>query len=296
MNTLWIVGGPEPLADTVRRVATARGVAATVSRSERPTPAAGDAVLDLGSAPSEWAEGEIEAFEAERVRVLAAGMLPGLRVVRTSLLGADRDAASGLQRAHFAAEEAWESAGADLVRLRYGLVLGRFGLQAGWRRLVERFPLVIVPSFDVRFEPILDVDFADYCVLAADPAQPRDPIYDLGCGDMVTNGFFAQSLARELGLSRLVVPIPGFLRGLVARMMSGPDLPPDAAWAWLEAFAGTLLPRRMNAWDAFETRPAALAESLARSLGRTWVEPPRKPQEGFAAWKRTKKKQKPFLR
>ncbi len=296
MSTLWIVDGAPALAETVRRTAEARGRAARCLDGGGPAGiAAGDAVLDLGAAPASWRDG-VEEDEAERTRRLAAAVPCGIRVVRASFLGAGPDAPAALQRAHHAAESAWEAAGADLVRLRHGLILGRFGLQAGWRRLVERWPLLPVPAFDVRFEPILDTDFADYCVQAADPQRRLDAAYDLGCGDLATNGFYVRALAQELGRSPALVPAPSLLRGPIARALAGEDLPFPAAWLVLEVLSRTLLPRRMNAWNDFDVRPADLTESVTRSLGRVRIEPPRKPDEPFSAWKRPKKRPKPFLR
>ncbi len=297
MSTIWIVDGAPALAETVRRTAEARGAAARcVDGAAPPAVAAGDAVLDLGAPPASWGE-DVEAEETARTRRLAAGLPRGARVVRASLLGAAPDAPAALQRAHHAAECAWEEAGADLVRLRHGLVLGRFGLHAGWRRLVERWPLLFVPAFDIRFEPILDADLAEYCVQASDPARRFDATYDLGCGDLATNGFYVRALAAELGRSPVIVPAPALLRGPVARALAGDDLPFPAAWLMLEVLSRTLLPRRMNAWNDFDVRPADLTDSVTRSLGRVRVEPPRKADEPFSAWTRPKKKRpKPFLR
>lgn len=296
MSTLWILDGPAPLAETVRRVAEARGVSAScASAAAPPAPAAGDAVLDLGLPPAAWRE-EAVADEVDRVRRSARGLPEGLRVVRASFLGTAADAPALLQRAHHAAEEEWSKAGADLVRMRHGLVLGRFGIHAAWRRWVERWPVLLVPAFDVRFEPILDTDFAEYCVQAAEGGRRCDDAYDLGCGDLATNGFYVRALAEELGRSPWVLPVPGGMRGIVGHALAGEDLPFPAAFLALEVFARTLLPRRMNAWNDFDVRPADLSESVTRSLGRVRVETPRKPDEPFAAWKRPKKRPKPFLR
>jgi uncharacterized protein YbjT (DUF2867 family) len=296
VSTLWIAGGSDALVDATRRAAEARGgVVRRLAAGDRPV--AGDALLDAGPEPRDWPEAEaLASHEEARVRNLA-GLLPGgARVVRLSMLHAAADAPSALQRAHAAAEDAWRRAGADLVVLRHGVVLGPAGLFAAWRRLVERVPLVPVPGFDSRLEPILLDDLAAYCAQAAEPARRVDPVYDLGCGDMVTHGLLVAALARELGRARAVVPAPGFLRRPVAAALACADLPAPAARGILDALARSLLPRRMSAWDHFDVRPGGLEEGLARSLGRPWAAPPRRPDEPFGSWRRNRKRPRPFLR
>lgn len=295
MSVVWIAGGAPALAETVRRVAAQAGADARLVPAEGHSRESGDTLIDLGQPPAAWTAASEDA-ERARVQALAAGGPRGIRVVRTSFLGTGEDRTSAVLRAHAVAEAAWESAGADLVRLRHGLVLGPFGLHAAWHRAVERFRVVPVPAFDVRFEAILDEDLAAYCAEAAEPARRPDPVYDLGCGDMATNGFYVGAVARELGRSRGVFPVPSFLRGVAARLIAGPDLPFEAAWLALEVFADTRLPRRMSAWSHFAIRPADFADSIPRSLGRVVVHVDEEPEAPFASWRRNRKRPKPFLK
>jgi len=289
MSTIHVAGGETELVAAIERSAEAAGRRVRSGCRAASELAAGDAILDLGAAAD-------DAPAGERERALAAGARPGTRVVRLSLLGAAPDAPARRQRADAAAEEAWRSTGLDVVALRHGIVFGPLGLHAAWQRVLRRSPLAPVPGFDSRLEPLLLEDLAEYCVQAADPARALDPVYDLGCGDVVTHGFFVRSLARELGLSRLVVPVPGFVRNGVAPLLAGPEFPGAAARDMLEALARHLLPHRMNAWDHFDVRPADAEETLTRSVGRRYAAAPRRPEEPFSAWKRSRKRRRPFLR
>jgi len=288
---IHIVGGERVVREAMARAAAEREREARVvvgdGVGELPE---GDVLVDLGLPPRDWPAGEaLVGAERERVAGLARAVPAGGRVVRGSVLGAGSDAPTVLQRAQGAAEEAWRGAGVRAVAMRPGILLGDCGLVRGMRRMVERFRLVLIPGVgDAKLEPLLVDDFAAYCVEATITEGALEAAYDLGCGEILTGGLLARDLADNLGLSRWVLGVPGFLAAVLVPALSHPDFPGIAVRRTLEALAGGLLPRGNAAWTTFPVQPADLRESMAAAAGMDY--PIRKRGQGrFGAWRAPKR-------
>jgi uncharacterized protein YbjT (DUF2867 family) len=204
------------------------------------------------------------------------------------MLGASPDAPGWLRRASAAAEEALAG---RAVFLRVGVLLGDCGVAAAIRRRLEGGKVFPVPGLaHARLEPIAVDDFARYAVAAVADGSDLDEIYDLGCGEMMTAELLVRELAENLGLERWIVPLPGFLRGAVARWLATPELPARWIEGMLEVLPG-LLPRRMNAWEHFEVKPVDLRVAMAAAAGMEIPLRRRGSEEGDRfAWKRPRKK------
>jgi uncharacterized protein YbjT (DUF2867 family) len=289
-GTIWVIGGDPALADAVTEAAAERPVRRLdLEAGEEVRP--GDAVIDLGLAPDEVPPGDaLPAAERSRCEALVSRVPAGVRIVRGSVLGAAADAPASLQRASAAAEEALASAGHDVVRLRTGILLGSGGLVGALRGTIERSPVIPFPAIGrVKFEPLAAEDLARYCIEAATAAGPLDPVYDLGCGEILTAGLLVKGLAENLGLRRWIVPVPGMPVSAFAPLYATSEFPRPAVAHWLETLRRGLLPRRVNAWKHFSVEPIELRFALAQATGM--MIPLRKRGEGrFAAWKKPEKK------
>ena len=294
VTRLWIAGGERAVAEAVLARAKEAAIDAGCVRDEEiPELGSHDALIDLGLPPAVVPAGNA-LVEAERARAasLGARAAGAARVVRCSMLGARADAPSAWQRAHAAAESEHRSRVPDAVALRTGILFGSCGLALALRRVTERFPIVAVPAIaGARFEPLALADFAAYCVEAAGSPAPLTDYYDLGCGEMLTGALFAQGLAESLGVRRWVVPLPNVFVGLVARSLSSTEWSAGALQHAFESVrVGRLLPRRLTAWDTFETRPVDLRSALASAAGMNF--PLRRPGDGkrFRSWRAPEKK------
>ena len=170
------------------------------------------------------------------------------------------------------------------------MLLGDCGLVGVLRRAIESLPVVAVAGISQsKLEPLALTDFARYCVEAASAPGPFGDVYDLGCGEILTGGLLTRGLADNLGVSRWILPAPGWLRGPAARILGSGDFPAVAVDCALEALASGLLPRRMSAWEDFEVQPMELRDALARAVGMIY--PLRQQKEGrFANWRSPGKK------
>ena len=163
-----------------------------------------------------------------------------------------------------AAEAVW---GDRAVILRVGLLLGEFGLCEAIRRKVEKWPVFFVPSLAIaRLEPLDSRDLAAYCLEAVTTAADLEPRYDLGCGEMLTGELVVRHMADNLGVNRLLLPVPPFGRGPVAAWLQTEDAPAPWIQDCLVAMHGWL-PRSMKAYEDFAVRPFDLREGFARASG-----------------------------
>lgn len=223
------------------------------------------ALVDLGLPPDEWAAAaDPVAAEASRAEELVARYAGVGRTVRVSSLGAAAESPSRFKRAAAAAEAVY---GDRAVILRVGLLLGEFGLCEAIRRKVEKWPVFPVPSLALaRLEPLDSRDLAAYCLAAATTDAGLEARYDLGCGEMLTGELVVRHMADNLGVNRLLLPVPPFLRGAVAAWLQTEDAP--AVWIQdcLVAMQGWL-PRSMKAYEHFSVQPFDLREGFARASG-----------------------------
>lgn len=289
---IWIFGGEPGVADAVEACATSAGL--PVLRGQEgagPVPHGADVIIDLGTVPGRAVEGiSLEEQERQRARELADRLPAGAAVVRASVFGAQVEAPTALQRAHGGAEAVFRAAGARLVALRVGLLLGPVGFAACLLRVIERSFVVPVPGLSrARFEPVALDDFALYCVRAATATEELDEAYDLSCGEVVTGELLARLLVDTLGHRRWILSLPGFARGAIAHALGRPAYPSRFVLRDLEALARGLLPLHLNAWKHLAVEPRGLREGLALAAGM--VVPLRKKGEGrYGAWHAPEKK------
>ena len=289
---LWIAGGEPALRRAVEEAAASESI---IVRDHTDGGAAldeGDVLLDLGLPPAEMVGG-VDLVESERKRAesIRAALPDAARVIRWSVFGADPEARTVLRKANGVAEATYRERRPDVVALRTGPVLGECGFSLGVRRAVERLWIVPLPAGPTtKLEPVAIEDFAAYAVAAATADSPLEPVYDLTCGEMMTNDLFVKGLAENLGLRRWVVPVPSFLRGVLAPLFASKEFPAPAVVAWWECFAeGRLLPRHLKAWEHFDVKPIEMRLAMANATGMAI--PLRKKGEGrFGAWKKPEKK------
>jgi uncharacterized protein YbjT (DUF2867 family) len=293
VTRLWIVGGERAVAEAVAEAARGRGLEVAVAvEAELPDLQPSDALVDLGLPPRDWPAGEaLVAAERARAEILASRGAAGFRVVRRSVLGAAVEARTTIQRAQAAAEIALRERAPSTVALRVGALFGSCGLALAFRVATQRSRLVAVPWIgSAKFEPLGLADFAAYCAEAVTAPRELRDYYDLACGEMLTGALFAQGLAENLGVRRWIVALPRAFVGLAAAWLATDEYPAAAVRHGLECVAdGRLLPRRLSAWDDFETRPSDLRSCLAAAAG---MNIPMRRSEGkrFPSWKAPEKK------
>jgi uncharacterized protein YbjT (DUF2867 family) len=287
---LWIVGGEETVRAAVREGAEGAGVAAQPGEEHGFDAGGDDVVIDLGLAPRSWRAGRLAADAAKRAGEVGRRAAGARRVVCVSVLGASAEASAEWRRAGAAAESALREAGAPMVALRVGLLLGDCGLAAVLRRAVERSKLLPLPGIErARIEPLALPDLAAYCVAAALADRELDDAYDLGCGEMLTGGLLVRGLADNLGLARWIVPAPAMAAGWIARLGADEERPRGAVGIWLEALAGGMLPRGTRAWEHFAVEPTSLRQAMADATGMV-LTLRRRGDGKFGDWRAPRKK------
>jgi NADH dehydrogenase len=85
---------------------------------------------------------------------------------------------------------------------------GAGGLFSKFAGLVRKAPVIPVPSAPVRFRPIFVDDVVEVIIKCLELPSNAPRLFDIAGPDAVTLPELIKAIARELGKSRIIVPIP----------------------------------------------------------------------------------------
>jgi uncharacterized protein YbjT (DUF2867 family) len=164
-------------------------------------------------------------------------------------------------------EEIIKNSGIDYTIFRASVIIGREG--AAFELLdtaVRKFPVIPVMDWqNTRVQPVYIVDVIRYLVECLDKQETINKCYDIGCCDVFTYKELMQEYAKELGLKRIFVPVPGSWRRLSAYVL-GKIAPVDSNVAyWLiESLYNNMLAEPNDLDRIFGFEPLSFNESIRK--------------------------------
>jgi len=158
--------------------------------------------------------GEGSSF-AERERLAAAnfaaaGRRAGLqRVIYLGGLGEGGDLSAHLTSRQNVGRILAES-GVQTIEFRSSIIIGAGSLSFEIvRALVHKLPVMVTPRWvSTPTQPIAIEDVVSYLMAALATPDPASHVYQIGGPDVITYGDLLREYARQMGLRRLMIPVP----------------------------------------------------------------------------------------
>ena len=131
------------------------------------------------------------------------------RIVYLGGLGAGGDLSSHLASRQEVGRILADS-GVQTIEFRASIVIGSGSLSFEMiRKLVERLPVMITPRWvRTMAQPIAIEDVLAYLVAALDVELEGSAVFEIGGADQVSYEELMREYARQLGLRRLIIPVP----------------------------------------------------------------------------------------
>jgi NADH dehydrogenase len=171
-----------------------------------------DQVVNLIGILTENRKGGFDRIHADLpARIAAVASAAGAtRLVQVSAIGASADSASSYARSKAAGEAAVRERFPAATIIRPSIVFGpedqffnRFAAMAG---MSPALPLI--GGGTTRFQPVYVGDVADAIMAALNRPEAAGAVYELGGPTVYTFKELMELLLKEIGLKRLLVPIP----------------------------------------------------------------------------------------
>ena len=219
LKPLGDVGQITPVAANIRDEAS---VAAAVEGV--------DVAINLVGVLYEAGAQRFHAVHAEGAgRIARAASAAGVgRMVHVSAIGAAPDVAALYARSKAAGEEAVREAFPAAAIVRPSIVFGMeddFLNRFAWiARLAPAIPLI--GGGDTRFQPVYVGDVAAGIARIAEDAGTAGRTYEFGGPEVYSFRELMETLLRHVGRRRLLLPVPGILAMLPARLMELSPFPP----------------------------------------------------------------------
>ncbi len=219
LKPLGDVGQITPVAANVRDDAS---VAAAVEGA--------DAAINLVGVLYEAGPQRFHAVHAEGAgRIARAASAAGVeRLVHVSAIGAAPDSAAEYARSKAAGEEAVREAFPDAAIVRPSIVFGvedDFLNRFAWiARLAPAIPLI--GGGNTRFQPVYVGDVAAGIVRIVEDPGTSGAVYEFGGPAVYSFRDLMEAMLEQIGRRRLLLPVPGILAMLPARLMELSPFPP----------------------------------------------------------------------
>ena len=192
--------------------------------------AGADAAINLvGVLYETGAQGFRAVHEEGAERIARAAAAAGVRrVVHVSAIGAAPDAAAEYARSKAAGEAAMRREFPDSTVVRPSIVFGAeddFLNRFAWiARLAPALPLI--DGGATKFQPAYVGDVADGIARIVEDGGTAGQTYEFGGPEVLSFRQLMEMLLAQIGRRRLLLPVPGALAMLPARIMELSPLPP----------------------------------------------------------------------
>ena len=218
----------KPLGDVGQIVPVAANIRDDASVAE--AVAGADAAINLvGVLYEAGPQGFRAVHEGGAGRIARAAAAAGVgRVVHVSAIGAAPDAVAEYAQSKAAGEAAMRSEFPDSVIVRPSIVFGAeddFLNRFAWiARLAPALPLI--DGGATKFQPVYVGDVADGIARIVVDAGTAGTTYEFGGPEVLSFRQLMEMLLAQIGRRRLLLPVPGALAMLPARIMELTPLPP----------------------------------------------------------------------
>jgi uncharacterized protein YbjT (DUF2867 family) len=190
------------------------------------------------------------------------------RIVYLGGLGAGADLSSHL-RSRQEVGQILTRSGLQVLEFRASVVIGSGSLSFEIiRALVERLPAMITPRW-VRSvaQPIAIEDVLAYLVAAIDVELEGNAVFEIGGADQVSYEQLMREYAQQMGLRRLIVPVP-LLTPRLSSLWLGLVTPVYARVGrkLIESLPHETVVHDTSALEVFSVRPRGHRDAIARAL------------------------------
>lgn len=158
----------------------------------------------------------------------------------------------------------------QVLEFRASIVIGSGSLSFEMlRALVERLPVMICPRWvRVLAQPIAVEDLLTYLMEAAALPEGSSRIFEIGGPDRVSYGELMQEYARQRGLGRWMIPVPGLTPHLSSLWLGlVTPLYARVGRKLVESLRNPTLVSNDLALQTFSLRPRGVTEAMTRALG-----------------------------
>ena len=218
----------KPLGDVGQIVPVTANIRDDASVAEAVADA--DAAINLVGVLYEAGPQSFDEVHAEGAgRIARAATAAGVRrVVHVSAIGAAPDAAAEYAQSKAAGEAAMRREFPDSTVVRPSIVFGAeddFLNRFAWiARLVPALPLI--DGGATKFQPVYVGDVAEGIARIVEDAGTAGRSYEFGGPEVLSFRQLMEMLLAQIGRRRLLLPVPGALAMLPARIMELSPLPP----------------------------------------------------------------------
>jgi len=216
--------------------------------------------------------GDFEAQDREAAAHFAqAAQAAGVgRIIYLGGLGNPDEALSQHLRSRQETGEVLRAHHPQVLEFRASIVIGSGSLSFEMlRALVERLPVMICPRWvRVLAQPIAVEDLLTYLMEAATLPDGPSRIFEIGGPDRVSYGELMQEYARQRGLRRWMIPVPG-LTPRLSSLWLGLVTPLYARVGrkLVESLRNPTVVSNDLALQTFALRPRGVVEAMTRALG-----------------------------
>lgn len=161
--------------------------------------------------------------------------------------------------------------GVPTVEFRASIIIGSGSLSFELvRALVTRLPVMTTPRW-VRSlsQPIAVEDVLAYCLAAIDLPGHDSVVYEIGGPDRVSYADLMREYGRQVGLHRLIIPVPVLSPGLSSLWLGlVTPLYARVGRKLIDSVRHDTVVRDDRALRDFDIRPRGLSQAIARALAR----------------------------
>jgi uncharacterized protein YbjT (DUF2867 family) len=164
-------------------------------------------------------------------------------------------------------EDIIKKSGIDFTIFRASVIIGRGG--AAFEILdtaVRKFPIIPVLNWEnTKVQPIYIGDVIRYLVLCLDKKETINRSYDIGSSQVLTYGELMHQYARQLGLKRIFIRIPGSWHH-VSALLLGKLAPvnPDVVYWLIESMRNNMICEPNDLKKIFGFEPISFEESIKK--------------------------------
>ncbi len=164
-------------------------------------------------------------------------------------------------------EEIIRISGIDYTIFRASVIIGRGG--AAFEILdtaVRRFPVIPVLNWEnTKVQPIYIGDVVRYLVECLDKKETLNKCYDIGCSEVLTYKELMRQYARELGLKRVFISIPGSWHRVSAAVLGIlAPVNPDVVYWLIESLGNNMVCEPNDLKKIFGFEPRSFKESIRK--------------------------------
>lgn len=229
--------------------------------------------------------GDTDSFEAldRRIATNVAAAAAGSsvrQIVYLGALGNRREAQTPHLRSRHEVAEILRTSSIPVTELRAAVVIGSGSASFEMiRMLVARLPVMICPKWvNVKTQPIAIDDVLEYIVRSLEQPDALGATLDIGGPDVLSYRDMMQTVARQMRLRRLILPVPVLTPWLSSHWVNlVTTVSAPLARTLIESVRSETVCEDDSALRQFDFRPTGFEEAVRRALSGNAAQIPDSP-------------------